>query len=155
MATNGKTQLPVKRTPFAEMHDLHDTIRTMFDLRWPFAPVTVPTLTEMTTPAVDMFERDGNIVVKAEMPGIEAAKIDVTVSDGELRITGERKEEKEIKDEHYYRSERTFGHIYRTLVLPEGCDAEKVTATAKDGVIEVVVPKRAAAVGKKIEVKAG
>jgi HSP20 family protein len=77
------------------------------------------------------------------------------VSDQELRITGERKEEKEVKQENYYRSERSVGRIYRTLALPEGCDSEKVSATAKDGVIEVVIPKKATAVGKKVEVRAG
>jgi len=115
----------------------------------------VPAWTETREPAVDVFERDGNLVVKAEMPGIEADKIDVTVSGGELRITGERKEEKEVKEEDYYCSERSFGRIYRVLALPEGCDADKVSATAKDGVVEVVIPKKATAVGKKIEVKAG
>ena len=154
MATNGNASLPAKRTPWGEMQDLHNTMRLVFDTRWPFE-FRLPTLTGGREPAVDMFERDGNIVVKAEMPGIAPDEIDVTVSGGELRITGERKEEKEVKEEHYYRLERTLGHIYRTVALPEGCDAENVAATAKDGVVEVVIPKKAAAVAKKIEVTAG
>ena len=152
MATNGKTELPVKRSPFADMQDLRESMRSLFDLRWPFVS-RLPAWTETPEPAVDVFERDGNVVVKAEMPGIEADKVDVTVSDGELRISGERKEEKEVKEEHYYRSERSFGRIYRAIALPEGCDVDKVGATARDGVVEVVIPKKAAAVGKKIEVK--
>lgn len=155
MATNGKTHLPVKHTPWTEMKDLRESMRSMLDSRWPFPTLSLPAWIEINEPAVDMFERDGNVVVKAEMPGIEADKIEVIFSGGELRITGERKEEKEVKEEHYYRSERSFGHIYRALPLPEGCDADKVSATAKDGVVEVVIPKKAAAVGKKIEVKAG
>jgi HSP20 family protein len=154
MATNGKTQLPVKRSPWTEMQDLRDSVRAMIDGRWPLPLSRAPEWTEPREPAVDMFERDGNLVVKAEMPAIEADEIDVTVSDQELRITGERKEEKEVKQENYYRSERSVGRIYRTLALPEGCDSE-VSATAKDGVIEVVIPKKATAVGKKVEVRAG
>jgi HSP20 family protein len=153
MATNGKAELPVKRSPWAEMLDLHDSMRGLFEPRWPLA-LRSPTWTEGREPAVDMFERDGNLVVKAEMPGIEPDKVEITVSDGELRISGERKEEKEVKEEHYYRSERSLGRIFRALTLPEGCDRDNVTATAKDGIIEVVIPKKAAAVGKKVEVKA-
>jgi HSP20 family protein len=154
MATNGKTELPVKRSPWTDMLNLHDSMRGLFDSRWPF-PLRSPIPAETGEPAVDMFERDGNIVVKAEMPGIEPEKVEVTVSDGELRISGERHEEKEVKDEHYYRSERSFGRIFRALTLPEGCDRDNVKATAKDGVVEVVIPKKPAAVGKKVEVKAG
>jgi len=150
MAKNGTSELPVKRAPWGELPDLRESMRSLFD----WTPFRSP-FWEVREPAVDMFERDGKIVVKAEMPGIAPDKIDVTVSDGELRISGERREEKEVKEEHYYRSERSFGRIFRSLPLPEGCDRENVTATAKDGVVEVVIPRKPAAVGKKVEVKAG
>ena len=87
------------------------------------------------------------------MPGIDPAKIDVDVVGNELRISGEREEEKEVKEEHYYRCERTFGHIYRTVTLPEGCDTEHVNAKVRDGLLEVVVPRKQAAGAKKVEVK--
>jgi HSP20 family protein len=76
----------------------------------------------------------------------------VTVADGELRISGERSEEKEVKDENYYHAERRYGRIFRAVALPDGCDAEGVTATSKDGVVEIVIPRKAAA-SKKVEVK--
>ncbi len=155
MENNGKkTELAVRRwSPLAELQELREQMRSMFDWR-PFAPRFTAALTTPREPAVDMFERDGNVVVKAEVPGIPADKVEVTVSDGELRISGERSEEKEVKEENYYRSERSYGHIYRALALPDGCDVDKATATVKDGVVEVVIPKKAAAIGKKIEVKA-
>lgn len=151
MTTNGKKQVAVRRTPFAALEELREGLPSFFDVRWPFR--TGRLFEEVTQPAVDMFEREGNVVVKAELPGIPADKIDVTVSDGELRISGERAEEKEVREEHYYRSERTYGRIFRTLALPEGCDTEHADATAKDGIIEIVIPKKPAAVGKKVEVK--
>jgi HSP20 family protein len=123
-----------------------------FDARWPFTPWR-EVRQAVALPAVDMFERDGSIVVKAEMPGIEADKIEVTVADGELKISGERKEEKEVKEEDVFRSERSYGRIFRSLALPEGCDTDKASATVKDGVLEVSMPKREASVGKKISVK--
>ena len=154
MATNGKSLLPVRRQLFPEMDELRDTFQSLmerpFGLQWmrPFRAA------EPAWPAVDMFERNGNIVVKAEMPGIDPAKIEVNVADGELRISGERREETEVKEENFYRSERSYGHIYRKLTLPEGCDVDAAHAAVKDGVLEVTIPKRAASVGKKIDVNA-
>jgi len=150
MPANGKPAVPAIR-PRAEFEGLHESLHDLFDFRWPRGLRNQ--LLQVPEPAIDMFERDGSVVVKAEMPGIEADKIDVPVSDGELRISGERSEEKEVKEQDYYRSERKYGRVYRAIALPEGCDAEQVSATIKDGVIEVVIPRKAAAAGRKIEVK--
>jgi HSP20 family protein len=155
MAASDKTKAPARRTPFGDLEDMRESMRSLFDFRWPFSTLAPSRLFAgfERQPAVDMFERDGNVVVKVEMPGIDPDKIDVSVSDNELRISGERAEEKEIREENYYRSERTYGHIYRSLTLPEGCDTSSIDASAKDGVLEVVIPKRASAASKKVEVK--
>jgi HSP20 family protein len=124
----------------------------MFDLRWPFGPA-VRLSAALKEPAIDMFEKKDSVVVKAELPGIEPEKVELTVADGELRISGERTEEKEVKEENYYHAERTYGRIFRSVALPEGCASDGVTATSKDGVVEIVIPRKAAATPKKIEVK--
>jgi HSP20 family protein len=157
MSANGETKrLSVRRTIFPELeemrHDFRDMLHNMWDTRWPLSTLR-PSWLSVREPAVDMFEREGNIVVKAEMPGIPLDNIDVTISDNELRISGERKEEKEIKEENYYCSERSSGRIFRALALPEGCNADAVSATMKDGVLEIVIPKKEQAATKKIEVK--
>jgi len=153
MATNGGTELQVtRRLPFAPFMYPYRRLEDLFqmlDERWPF-PLT---RREAALPAIDMFERNGKVIVKAEMPGIPADKIDVSVSGNELRISGEREEEKEVKEEHYYRSERSFGHVFRSLTLPEGCDTDAIEASYRDGVVEVTIPRKAAAATKKIEVK--
>ena len=79
MEPNGKTQLAVRRSPFPEFDELRDDIRTIFDTRWPFTltPSRLPLGFERQ-PAVDMFERDGNVVVKAAMPGIAPESVDVS-----------------------------------------------------------------------------
>jgi HSP20 family protein len=87
------------------------------------------------------------------MPGIDADKIEVNVVGDELRISGEREAEKEVKEEHYFRSERSYGHIFRALTLPEGCDVDQIDAKVKDGVLLVEIPKKQSAATKKIEVK--
>ena len=154
MPGNGERQLTARRPFLPDFEDLRDLLR--FDTRWPFTIPSRLLRAEREMAAVDVFEKDGSIVVKAEMPGIDPDKIDVTVVGNELRISGEREEEKEVKEEQYYRSERTYGHIYRALMLPEGCNTEQIAAKAKDGVLEVVIPKKEPApVGKKVEVKAG
>jgi HSP20 family protein len=152
MATNGKALTPRTYRPLSEPTSLQQVMREMMDLRWPFGPAR-SLIADVPDPAIDMFERNGNVVVKAEMPGIDPAKIEVTVSGGELRISGERSEEKEVREEDFYRSERRYGRIFRTVTLPEGCNADAVTATSKDGVVEIVVPRKPAASTKKIEVK--
>ncbi len=158
MSTNGQTKEVSTRRPFFPelrdmRHEFRDMLRDMWDTRWPMGMLR-PSWLAAREPTLDMFEREGNVIVKAEMPGIALDGIDVTVSDGELRISGERKEEHEVKEESYYCSERSYGHVFRAIALPEGCDAEAVSATMKDGVLEVVIPRKAQAASKKVEVKA-
>lgn len=154
MTTNGKSTLPARRVAFTDLGNVHDTLRAMLDPRWPFGTKS-PIFADIGDAAIDMFERNGSIVVKAELPGVPADKIEVTVVGGELRINGERSEEKEIKEEDYYYAERKYGRVFRSVALPDGCDADAVKATSKDGVVEIVIARKPAATNKKIEVKAG
>lgn len=105
-------------------------------------------------PSVDMVERKDEIVVRADLPGLEQKDIEVSVQDGTLTIRGERREEREEKDEDYYCCERSSGKFFRSLALPAGVDAEHVKATFKNGVLEVHVPRTKEAKAKKIEIKA-
>ena len=104
-------------------------------------------------PAVDLFEEKDDIVVKAELPGMCKDDIEVKLGDHTLTIRGEKKKEEEIKDENYYRSERSYGSFVRTLELPTDIHADKVKATFKNGILEVRVPKTEAAKTKEIKVK--
>ncbi len=91
-------------------------------------------------PQMDVYEKDGKLVVKAELPGMKKEDVEVTVEEGDLVIKGERKTESEVKQEDYYRSERSYGSFYRRVPLPEGVDPEKATATYADGILEIDVP---------------
>lgn len=91
-------------------------------------------------PAVEVFERDNNLVVSAELPGMNKDDVRVEVTDEGLAIRGERKREHEEKRQGYYRSERSYGRFYRMIPLPEGVDAEKAKAQFKDGVLQVEIP---------------
>jgi HSP20 family protein len=105
-------------------------------------------------PAVDMLDRKDEIVLRADLPGMEQKDVEVTVQDGMLTIRGDRKEEKEVKEEDYYYCERWAGAFSRTLSLPAGIDAEKVKATFRNGVLEIHITKAERAKGKTIEIKA-
>jgi HSP20 family protein len=106
----------------------------------------------MWTPAVDIYENTDSVVVKAELPGVEKDQISVEVKDGILSLRGERKFEKEVKEESYHRIERAYGSFQRSFSLPVSVDQEKVTAKFKNGVLEVKLPKKEQAKPKQIKV---
>lgn len=103
-------------------------------------------------PRVDVEETDKEILVKADLPGIDPKAVEISIENGILTVRGERKEEKEERKKNYHRTERFAGSFYRAIPLPPGADAEKVTATSSNGVVTVTVPKTAAAQPKKIAV---
>lgn len=105
-------------------------------------------------PTVDIFETDGEIVVQAELPGLEKDQISVEFKDGALILRGERKMERDVKEESYHRLERSYGSFLRTFPLPASVDGEKIGATMKNGILEVHLPKKEAAKAKQIKVAA-
>jgi HSP20 family protein len=109
-----------------------------------------------TEPKVDVNETDKAITIKAELPGIEEKDVDVTVGDGYISISGEKKTETEKKQKGGYLQERTYGSFHRSFRLPDSVDAEKIDADLKKGVLTVTLPKKteAAASKRKVSVKA-
>jgi HSP20 family protein len=93
------------------------------------------------TPGVDIVENEKEIVLRADLPGVDEKDIDVQVEDGTLTLKAERKFEKESKDGDYHRVERAYGSFHRSFSLPENVDADNVAATYKKGVLAVTLPK--------------
>jgi HSP20 family protein len=106
-------------------------------------------------PKINLNETDKEYRLEAEMPGIPSSDVQVTVENGVLTIKGEKKAEKEEKDRNYIRIERSYGSYQRSFVLPDNIDEAKISASGKDGVLTVLLPKKegAARAAKKIEVK--
>jgi HSP20 family protein len=92
------------------------------------------------SPAVEVFERDNNLVVRADLPGMSKDDVKVEMTDDGLVIQGERKSEREEEREGWYRSERSYGEFYRLIPLPEGVNAEQAKARFENGVLEVTAP---------------
>ena len=106
------------------------------------------------TPAVDAHEKDGSIHVTVELPGVEMKDVDVTLENNVLTIRGERRSETENDDKNYHWRERAFGTFQRSFTLPATVDRDKLQASYKNGVLEVVIPQKAEAKPKQIAVKA-
>ncbi len=133
-------------------------VDTWFDeaLRRPFAPFGLARLraaAEEVVPAVDIFEDGSDLVLKAELPGIKKEDIEITLNDGSITISGEKKKESEIKRKDYYKWESSYGSFCRSFALPTEVQGSKVKSTFKDGVLEVRMPKSEAAKSKEVKVK--
>ena len=104
------------------------------------------------SPAVDIYETANELVLKAELPGIDQKTIDVQVENNTLALRGERKLEKETKEENYHRVERSYGSFYRSFSLPSTVDQEKIRAEYNEGVLTLTLPKREETKPKQIKV---
>ena len=104
-------------------------------------------------PAVDIFEKGDDLVIRAEVPGVERDAIDVKVEDNTLMLSGERHLETEEKESQAYRRERSHGRFVRSFALPKTVDASRITATYKDGVLGITIPKAEEAKPRMIEIK--
>jgi len=92
------------------------------------------------SPEIEVFEGDGNIIVRADLPGMTKDNVRVDITDTALTIEGERRDEREERREGFYRSERSYGSFHRTIPLPEGVDGDNAKAEFRDGVLEITIP---------------
>src|SRR5712691_2690042 len=103
-------------------------------------------------PAVDIYEQDNNIVLKAELPGVDPKDVDIRLENNTLTLRGERKFDDEVKKENYHRVERAYGAFTRSFTLPTVVDQGSIKAEFKDGVLRVTLPKREEAKPKQIQI---
>lgn len=105
------------------------------------------------SPAVDIYETENEVVIKAELPGLNQEDIDIQVSDNTLTIKGERKQESTVKKENFHRIERVYGSFQRTFTLPHTIKQEDIRATYKSGLLTLNLPKVEETKPKQIKVK--
>ncbi len=141
--------------PFRDIAVLQDRMNRLFgDFLEGGHPHEEGLGTGIWMPKVDIYETKDAICVRAELPGVDKAAVNVEVKDGVLTLRGERKLEKEVKEENYHRIERSYGTFHRSFSLPSSVDEEKVTARMNDGVLEVDLPKKEQAKLKQIRIAA-
>jgi len=152
---------PTSRTrwnPFKDhdRHELESQLATLLSTREPTANGGKEALTvAQWSPLVDITEDEKEYLIQAELPDMKKEDVRLTVENGVLAISGERKFEKEEKSKKYHRVERAYGSFVRSFSLPEDANGSKVTADFKDGMLHVHVPKSVQAKPKAIEIKVG
>ena len=142
----------IKWDPFRDIVTLRDRMNRLFE--------DMPTLrgeekdlaASAWAPAVDIYETEGEVVLTAEIPGVDEKDIEIKVEDDTLTIRGERKFEKETKEENFHRIERAYGSFFRSFALPSYVDHDKIEAEHENGVLKIRMPKRAELKPRKVKI---
>jgi len=140
--------------PFRELTTLQNRVNGLFqDFNRPGQDEL--TATGSFVPAVDVYEDEQKVTLKLEIPGIDQNDVDIRLENNTLTVRGERKFEKEEKEENFHRIERRYGSFARSFTLPNTLDSEKVQANYENGVLKIDIAKRAEAKPKQIKVNIG
>lgn len=140
----------VRFDPFREITSLRDDMNRLFSRTLGDSPAAGNTW----SPAVDIFDTADAIVLRAELPGLDAEDIEIEVDDNVLTLSGERRFEERVEEGRYYRVERAYGRFQRSVTLPQNVKADEISASVDRGVLEVRVPKADEAKPRKIAVTA-
>jgi HSP20 family protein len=148
----------VRWEPFRDLVSLQERMNRLFDESFRGAHRTGEddwALGGAWAPAVDIYEQDGNIVLKAELPGVESKDVDIRVENNVLTLRGERKFDQEVKRDNFHRVERAYGTFSRSFTLPSVVNTEQIKADFKDGILRVVLPKKDEAKPRQIAINVG
>ena len=154
MATGqeGSKETGISRSRPSSFADLREELDRLWDTMMSASWRPIQALRQQPLPAMDVFEKDGMLHVKAELPGLTDKDVEVSVVGDTLTVTGEKRDERETKEESYYRSERSYGHFKRQLTLPARADVEHAKAQFHAGVLDIEMPLMAEEGRKKIEI---
>jgi HSP20 family protein len=131
-------------------HEMNRVFNTFFD-----TPPAGPQAARRWVPAIDLVETEDHYVLRADLPGLTDADVDLSLDGDVLTVSGEREAEHEVEREGYYRLERATGSFRRSLTLPEGVDGDAITATFDKGVLEVSIPKPQQRTPRKLQIQVG
>jgi HSP20 family protein len=138
----------IRWEPARELRDMNRLFNTLFE---PSAGAVM----RRWSPAMDLVETEDNYVLRADLPGVSEGDVKIELDDNVLTISGERKSAHKEAKEGYYRVERAYGSFSRTLKLPEGVDADSISASFDRGVLEVNVPKPEQRKPRRVEIAVG
>ena len=138
--------------PFRELLTPQDRMNRLFEASRPGSRPESEAPLGNWAPAVDIYETEKEIVLKADLPGIKLEDVDIRVENNVLSVRGERRFEKEVKEDNYHRVERAYGNFVRTFALPNTVSADKIEAAYENGVLRITMPKREEARPKQIRI---
>ena len=143
----------VRWNPLGEMTAMQNRINRWFnDPFWPVGRMDNEAGMGMWNPAVDLYEKDDHFVIKAELPGVNKKDITIDLKDRVLTLSGQRSYDNEVKEENYYRRERSYGKFQRAFTLPADVDSDKIKAEFNDGLLQIEVPKPEQQKPKKVTI---
>lgn len=132
----------IRWDPFRDMSTLREKMNRLFEDAFTGRAEDKEIVSSSWAPAVDIYENENELVLTAEIPGIDEKDIEIKIEDNTLTLKGERKFEKETKEENYHRIERSYGSFFRAFTLPHSIDTDKVQAVHENGVLKITMPKR-------------
>ena len=142
----------IRWDPFRDLNTLQDRMNRLFEEANRGGRADEPTATTSWSPSVDIFETEESIVVKAEVPGVDPKEIELSLENNVLTLKGDRRFEKETKDENYHRIERSYGGFSRSFSIPALVEEAAIKADYKEGVLTIVLPKTEKARPKQIQI---
>jgi HSP20 family protein len=142
----------VRWDPFKDLNLLQERMNHLFEEANRGWRAGEPSATTAWSPAVDIYETDSEIIVKAEIPGVDKKDIELSLEENVLTLKGERQFEKETKDENYHRIERAYGSFSRSFSIPAVVDEKKIEADYKEGVLTIRLPKTEKTKPKQIRI---
>ena len=143
----------IRWKPFREFFTLPERIDRLFEESLARMEENLPSWWMRRWPLTEIYETDQEIVLKAELPGIDPKNVSIHVDHGRLRIEGERKHEKRADEENYHRRELAYGKFSRFLSLPTSVDQQKINAKYEKGILHINLPKKEEHKERKIEIK--
>ncbi len=142
----------IRWDPFRDMVTLREKMNRLFEDVFTGRSEGKEIAASTWAPAVDIFETENDLVMTAEVPGIDEKDIEIKIEDNTLILKGARKFEKETKEENYHRIERSYGSFYRAFTLPNSIDPEKIQAEHENGVLKITMPKRTELKPRKVKI---
>ena len=142
----------IRWDPFRDLVTLREKMNRLFEDAVTSRGEEKDMISSSWAPAVDIYETENNLVLSAEVPGIEEKDIEIKIEDSTLSIRGVRNFEKETKEENYHRIERAYGSFFRSFTLPNNIDQEKIHAEHESGVLKIHMPKKPESKPKKVKI---
>ncbi len=139
--------------PFRDIMTLRDRMNRLFEDLMSTPKLEESEIIQSTwSPAVDIYETENELVLTAELPGIDEKDVEIKIEDNTLTLKGERKFEKETREENYHRIERAYGSFYRSFSLPNYIDQDKISAEFENGLLKIHMPKKPEGKPRKVKI---
>ncbi len=142
----------VRWDPFRDLVTLREKMNRVFEEAFTSRGEEKDLMGSTWSPSVDIYEAENELVLTAELPGVDENDIEIKIEDNTLTLHGDRKFEKETKEENYHRIERSYGSFYRSFTLPRNIDQENIKAERENGILKISLPKKPELKPKKVKI---